>query len=52
MIWHQERDDALLKLNDISLFGFMSTEEKLMSAPEFIDRIWNRIVDEIESRNR
>ena len=50
MAWNKEKDQINIKLHDISLLSFIPTSEKLLAKHEFVDLIWQRIVDEIENR--
>ncbi len=44
-------EPTLLKLNDMSLLQAFGGED-LMAPTQFIDKLWNRICDEIERQNR
>ncbi|SRR5258706_5478840 len=48
LIWDQEKEDIVLKLNDFSLFGHLPSQERNMSFDEFATRIWERIVEVVD----
>jgi hypothetical protein len=48
--WDEQQDRPVLKLNDMSLFGNVSFQERTMLFDEFITRIWDRIVEIVERR--
>ena len=48
IIWHEDKEELVLRLHDMSLFRHTPTGERYVSYDEFIDLIWDRIVDVLE----
>lgn len=48
MIWDRESAKPLLSFRDMSLFKMLSSDDEIISSEEFVDRLWNRIVELIE----
>ena len=48
--WSQEKDDVVMKFNDISLLNSFNTGEKEYSKEEFLNALWNKICDVLEEK--
>ena len=48
--WSQEKDDVIMKFNDISLLDSFNTCEKKYTKKEFLKALWNKICDVLEKR--
>jgi len=46
--WDKEKNEVVLNMTDFSVFGFYGDGEKKMTFGEFLDKIWERIVKNIE----
>jgi hypothetical protein len=48
IVWDQEKEEIILKLNDFSLFSRLPSQELYVTFDEFVERIWERIVGIID----
>jgi len=48
--WSQEKDDVVMKFNDISLLDSFNTGEKEYTKIEFLEALWNKICDVFEEK--
>lgn len=48
LIWDEDADQVMLELHDLSLFGPSPGNQRRMTFVEFIDGIWERIVEVVE----
>ena len=48
--WSQEKDDVVMKFNDISLLNSFNTGEKEYTKIEFLKALWNKICDVLEEK--
>ena len=48
--WSQEKDDVVMKFNDISLLNSFNTGEKEYTKKEFLEALWNKICDVLEEK--
>lgn len=48
--WSQEKDDVIMKFNDISLLNSFNTGEKEYTKKELLEALWNKICDVLEEK--
>jgi hypothetical protein len=48
--WNQEKDDAVIIFNDISLLNLFDTGEKEYTKKDFLEALWNKICDVLEEK--
>ncbi len=48
--WSQEKDDVVMKFNDISLLDSFDIGEKEYTKKEFFEALWNKICDVLEKK--
>ena len=50
--WNLEIEEVILKLHDMSLFGHFPSQDREISFDEFVQLIWDRIVDAVDKSNQ
>jgi hypothetical protein len=48
--WSREKDDVIMKFNDISLLDSFHTGEKEYTKKEFLEALWDKICDVLEEK--
>jgi len=48
--WSREKDDIIMKFNDISLLNSFDTGEKECTKKEFLEALWKKICDVLEEK--
>lgn len=51
VVWDKDREVVALDMHDLSLFSQLSGGEERMLIEEFIEKIWDRIVDVVEGEH-
>lgn len=51
ILWDKESNSLMLELHDMSLLQLFSTDNKLCSYAEFLEAMWNKICDVLESKH-
>lgn len=48
VVWSKDKERAVLEFHDLSLFSIVPGQAETLTTEGFVDRLWDRIVDEVE----